>query len=86
MIPYKTTMEKKINELKKRFEELDKDKDGSVTMKEFKEELIDQGFPECLATKFMSKFDHDKDGRITLDEFIKTLLCTDDSAFSPKAE
>ncbi|CAI2736374.1 unnamed protein product [Schistosoma spindalis] len=79
-------MEKKIDELKKRFDELDKDKDGSVTLKEFKEELLIQGFPECLASKFMVKFDHDKDGKITLDEFVKTLLCTDDNAVSPKAE
>lgn len=43
-------MEKKIDELKKRFEELDKDKDGSVTLKEFKEELLVQGFPESLAS------------------------------------
>ncbi|KAH8866633.1 phosphatase 3 regulatory subunit [Schistosoma japonicum] len=83
---YKTVMDRKIAELKKRFQELDKNNDGAVTLQEFEKELTDQGYPQCLAAKFMKKFDHDCDGKITLEEFIKTLTCTDDNAFQSRSE
>ncbi|CAH8580859.1 unnamed protein product [Schistosoma turkestanicum] len=86
MMSFQENMQKKTEALRKRFNELDKDKDGFVTSKEFEEELINQGFPKCLASKFMLKFDLDKDGKITEQEFIQTLTCTDDNAISSKSE
>ncbi|CAH8626458.1 unnamed protein product [Heterobilharzia americana] len=71
-------MNNKVEDLHKRFKELDKNNDGKVTYEEFEQELLDQGYPQCLATAFMRKFDLNRDGYITLEEFVKTLSCTDD--------
>nr|CAH8874258.1 unnamed protein product [Trichobilharzia regenti] len=64
-------------DLEKRFRELDKNKDGVVTLEEMRNELKDQGYPEFLAQKFMSQFDVDGNGSITMEEFIETLSRTD---------
>ncbi|CAH8873759.1 unnamed protein product [Trichobilharzia szidati] len=70
-------MSKKRAELEARFKQLDRNKDGVVTLEEMRKELRDQGYPEGLAQKFMSQFDVDGNGSITMEEFVNTLSRTD---------
>ncbi|GAA27855.1 calcium-binding protein [Clonorchis sinensis] len=56
--------------LEQKFETLDRNHDGKITLKELSEFLVAFGFQAGQAQEFMKKFDTNKDGVISKDEFL----------------
>ncbi|CAO3568831.1 unnamed protein product [Mortierella alpina] len=54
-----------------KFDEVDADKNGSITLEELTALLKTLGGGEFSARISISQFDHNKDGRLTFDEFLE---------------
>ena len=57
-----------INQREAAFRELDANKDGSLTIKEFNAQLVAQPLPKANATPMISKLDTNKDGKVSAAE------------------
>ncbi|TGZ56138.1 hypothetical protein CRM22_010204 [Opisthorchis felineus] len=56
--------------LEQKFETLDRNHDGKITLKELSEFLVAFGFQAGQAQEFMKKVDTNKDGVISKEEFL----------------